>query len=319
MNDDYRDRLEDLIARLPARNLGPRRSATPAEEEPAQEETPTPRRTVSRVHASAVGVLLVVVLSVIAVWLMRSKPTEVPAGAVMVSTVPEGTTMPGRETTESEASSESTTPAALPVATTTPAVGAPIQVHVAGRVKHPGVYTVNPNARVADAIEAAGGMTAGAHPGRLNLAAPVCDGCQVWIPVGGDGAVTPPDQSAGGPAGAVGGSGRSSGVAAASGSDKAPVNLNTANQSELETIDGVGPEDHGLASGTRTVRLGRPITGDFWDRGKDVREDQAACHHLNLTVMTINARLFRPPMCAWSRWPSRHVGWLLSVSAVIAG
>ena len=84
MNDDYRDRLEDLIARLPARNLGPRRSATPAEEEPAQEETPTPRRTVSRVHASAVGVLLVVVLSVIAVWLMRSKPTEVPAGAVMV-------------------------------------------------------------------------------------------------------------------------------------------------------------------------------------------------------------------------------------------
>ena len=59
--------------------------------------------------------------------------------------------------------------------------------------------------------------------------------------MGGDGAVTPPDQSAGGPAGAVGGSGRSSGVAAASGSDKAPVNLNTANQSEFETIDGVGP------------------------------------------------------------------------------
>jgi len=188
-----------------------------------------------------VGVLLVVALSVIAVWLMRSKPTEVPAGAVMVSTVPEGTTMPGRETTESEASSESTTPAALPVATTTPAVGAPIQVHVAGRVKHPGVYTVNPNSRVADAIEVAGGMTAGAHPGRLNLAAPVCDGCQVWIPVGGDGAVTPPNQSAGGSSGAVEGSGRSSGVAAASGSGKAPVDLNTANQSELETIDGVGP------------------------------------------------------------------------------
>ena len=240
MNDDYRDRLEDLIARLPARNLGPRRSATPAEEEPAQEETPTPRRTVSRVHASAVGVLLVVVLSVIAVWLMRSKPTEVPAGAVMVSTVPEGTTMPGRETTESEASSESTTPAALPVATTTPAVGAPIQVHVAGRVKHPGVYTVNPNARVADAIGAAGGTSSGAHPGRLNLAAPVCDGCQVWVPAGGDGTVTPPDHSVGGSPGVAGGSG-SGGVAAAPGSGKAQVNLNTANQSELETIDGVGP------------------------------------------------------------------------------
>ena len=51
----------------------------------------------------------------------------------------------------------------------------------------------------------------------------------------------PERSSAGGSSGAVEGSGRSSGVAAASGSDKAPVNLNTANQSELETIDGVGP------------------------------------------------------------------------------
>jgi hypothetical protein len=72
-------------------------------------------------------------------------------------------TMPGRETTESEASSESTTPAALPVATTTPAVGAPIQVHVAGRVKHPGVYTVNPNARVGtvDTMTAPAGTSVG--------------------------------------------------------------------------------------------------------------------------------------------------------------
>ena len=228
------------MAWLPARNLGPRRSATPAEE-PTQEETPPPRRAVTRGHASAVGILLVVVLSVVAVILMRSKPTEVPAGAVMVSTVPEGTTMPGREAAEAGTSPEGTTPAALPVTSTTPAAGVPIQIHVAGQVKHPGVYTVNPNARVADAIQAAGGMTAGAHPGRLNLAAPVCDGCQVWIPASGDGTVTPPDHSAGGSPRAASGSG--SGGSSATGSDtgKASVNLNTANQSELETIDGVGP------------------------------------------------------------------------------
>ena len=184
------------------------------------------------------GILLVVVLSVIAVVLMRSKPTEAPSGAMAVSTVPEGTTMPGRETSESEVRSEGTTPAALPAATAT--TTAPIQVHVAGRVKHPGVYTVNPDARVADAIGAAGGTSSGAHPGRLNLAAPVCDGCQVWVPAGGDGTVTPPDHSVGGSPGVAGGSG-SGGVAAAPGSGKAQVNLNTANQSELETIDGVGP------------------------------------------------------------------------------
>ena len=226
------------MARLPARNLGPRHSATPVEEEPAPEETSTPRRAVTRVHASAVGILLVVVLSVIAVVLMRSKPTEAPSGAMAVSTVPEGTTMPGRETSESEVRSEGTTPAALPAATATTTT--PIQVHVAGRVKHPGVYTVNPDARVADAIGAAGGTSSGAHPGRLNLAAPVCDGCQVWVPAGGDGTVTPPDHSVGGSPGVAGGSG-SGGVAAAPGSGKAQVNLNTANQSELETIDGVGP------------------------------------------------------------------------------
>ena len=61
------------MARLPARNMGPRRSATPVAEEPAEEEAPSPTRTVTRVHASAVGILLVLVLSVVAVVLLRSK------------------------------------------------------------------------------------------------------------------------------------------------------------------------------------------------------------------------------------------------------
>lgn len=226
------------MARLPARNLGPRRSATPVEEEPTTSKgASTPQRPVTRVHASAVGIVLVVVLSVIAVVLMRSKPTEVPAGAVMVSTVPEGATMPGRETSEVQVAPDNTPVAEVP-ASTTPT---PIQVHVAGRVKHPGVYTVNPDARVADAIQAAGGMTSGAQPGHLNLAAPVCDGCQVWIPSRGDGAVTSPDRSAGGLPGPTTGVNSKGGAAATSRAGSAQINLNTASQSELETIDGIGP------------------------------------------------------------------------------
>ena len=69
------------MARLPARSMGPRRSATPAAEEPAEDDAPRPTRSVTRVHASAVGILLVLVLSVVAVVLLRSKPAEVPAGA----------------------------------------------------------------------------------------------------------------------------------------------------------------------------------------------------------------------------------------------
>ncbi|MGK2350318.1 helix-hairpin-helix domain-containing protein [Cutibacterium sp. V947] len=240
MSDEYRERLESLMARLPARNLGPRRSATPVAEEPDEEEPVRPRRTVTRVHASAVGILLVLVLSVVAVGLLRSKPTEVPAGAVVVSTVPEGATLPGATSSDAE------TPEAAPVSASsgplpTPSEAQSVQVHVAGRVTHPGVYTVPSDARVADAVEAAGGMASGAHPGRLNLAAPVCDGCQIWIPARGDGTVTPPGQTGSAIAAQEAGPSGTGGAAGGTSAAGATINLNTASQGELESIDGVGP------------------------------------------------------------------------------
>lgn len=56
-------------------------------------------------------------------------------------------------------------------------------VFVSGAVVHPGMYHLSPGARIADAIAAAGGLTADADPGRLpNLAARVHDGHQVNVP-----------------------------------------------------------------------------------------------------------------------------------------
>ena len=47
---------------------------------------------------------------------------------------------------------------------------------VLGEARNPGVYTLPPDARVLDAIEAAGGVVDPASTNNLNLAQPVVDG-----------------------------------------------------------------------------------------------------------------------------------------------
>jgi competence protein ComEA len=56
-------------------------------------------------------------------------------------------------------------------------------VHVAGAVAKPGVYSLNPGSRVADALDAAGGASKGADTDCINLALPVRDGEQVYVPL----------------------------------------------------------------------------------------------------------------------------------------
>lgn len=89
-------------------------------------------------------------------------------------------------------------------------------MHVSGAVAAPGLVEVARTARVADVIAAAGGTTADAAPGQVNLAAPVRDGEQVVVPSVAEGEV-----------GTVTADGR--------------VRVNTAAAAELERIPGVGP------------------------------------------------------------------------------
>lgn len=103
-----------------------------------------------------------------------------------------------------------------------------IVVHVLGAVRHPGLVRLPENSRVQDAIDAAGGLGRQADPGELNLAQPLSDGQQVLI------------GSARHPAGEVreqqGSGGASSGPIA-----QGALDLNRANQSQLEELPEVGP------------------------------------------------------------------------------
>ncbi|MGV8050542.1 MAG: helix-hairpin-helix domain-containing protein [Anaerolineaceae bacterium] len=101
---------------------------------------------------------------------------------------------------------------------------APIQVHVAGAVKQPGLYSLQPGARVQDGINAANGTTENADLERLNLSAFLNDGERLYVPLQGQ--VVPTDEVTKG----------SQPVLEINGL----VNINTATLEQLISLPGIG-------------------------------------------------------------------------------
>lgn len=111
-----------------------------------------------------------------------------------------------------------------------------ITIDISGAVKSPGVYHFEKDSRVEDAIRQAGGFADTAHKQfvskSLNLATKLSDGQKIYIPFEGEIASVAPVAVLG----AI--STTTSNPAAQTGSK---INLNTATQSELESLTGIGP------------------------------------------------------------------------------
>ena len=109
-----------------------------------------------------------------------------------------------------------------------------VYVHICGEVQNPGVYRMPQGSRIYEAVERAGGLLDSAEETAVNQALAIEDGMKVWIPSleetqsGGADSQNPPF---------VTGSTQTAEQGKAAGNC---VNINTATESELCTLTGIG-------------------------------------------------------------------------------
>ena len=184
----------------------------------------------SRILASAFGVLVMVV----GVWWVVRVPPPPPEATIPFA---------------------SSTIATDSLNTNPELLMANITVYVSGEVVKPGVYVLLATSRIIDALQAAGGPTSAADLVVVNLAAPLVDATQVFIPrIGSTPRATLPRPHAGinlPTTGTSGGVSVGSGVTSAAGI----VDINSASLADLDALPGVGPStaqaiiDYRIANG----------------------------------------------------------------------
>ncbi|MCI6086119.1 MAG: ComEA family DNA-binding protein [Selenomonas sp.] len=106
-----------------------------------------------------------------------------------------------------------------------------ITVYVTGAVNQPGVVSVAAGARVADAVNACGGLLPTADAAKINMAQAVKDGQQIRVP----------EKGASKASNTVTNGVSSSATAGKEASEGELININTADEAELDKLPGVGP------------------------------------------------------------------------------
>lgn len=235
--------------------------------EPSPESSPVPSEASllsgpgafdpGRRGVKALAVVAAVVVLVAAGWAWRSRPRSEPVATASAAAVA------GEAGEQADGSPADGQPAGAGSA----AAGgqAEVVVAVAGKVRRPGLVRLPAGARVADALEAAGGPQPGTDVALLNLARKVVDGELILV-----GVTAPPGAAGAPPGGAVPG--------APAGPGGGKVSLNNATLAELDALPGVGPvlaqriidhrEQHG---GFRSVSDLRQVTGIGDARYEDLK------------------------------------------------
>lgn len=99
-----------------------------------------------------------------------------------------------------------------------------IMIYITGQVKRPGVYAMTAGQRLDDAIKQAGGCSPQADLNRINLAVRVKDEGMYYIPAVGE--EIPADIPA---------------LQSGEETERGKININTADQKQLESLTGIGP------------------------------------------------------------------------------
>ena len=174
-----------------------------------------------------------------AYWLVRTPPPPTEALLPRADTTVTVTSIAGA------VQGTSTT---APSSATAPDV---VVVYVAGAVEVAGVYRLDADARVDEAIRLAGGPAADADLDVVNLAAIVLDGSRIYVPRVGES--VRPELTPTGP------------VDTAANSQPVVVNVNVATAAELDELPGVGPAT-AAAIVTERERHGPFLSADDLDR-----------------------------------------------------
>lgn len=204
----------------------------------------------SRIDPGRRGALLLTVVAAVAalvaalgVW--RDRPEPRPVQSVSLAQVTDGSSTgtasarSGHTSGSLSALTSSAKPGPARSAENTAAVGGLIVVSVTGAVRRPGLVRLSGGARVADAIDKAGGTTSQADLTGLNLAEKLTDGASVVVGGGADTA-----GSAGGKSsvsGSGGGSGAGDKTSAIPSVAAGKLDLNTTDVAALDALPGVGP------------------------------------------------------------------------------